>query len=154
MWQSYDMSYMWHIPCNVTYTMQHVTSHVQCDVCDILWHVNDMDMYATRACHRWRVPVGNTASVSWLEPQHSDLSQACRIVHFGITEAAEEKHGQYTYMFTFTSSVHSACVLIQPKQNPDTRTGSKLLSSTCFSSIQLSCTSHSFSQQNLSQERI
>lgn len=45
------------------------------------------------------VPVGNTSSASLLE------------LHFGITEIAEEKPGQNTYMLIFTSPVHSACAV-------------------------------------------
>lgn len=39
------------------------------------------------------VPVGNTSSASLLEPQHSCFSQTCRIICFGTTEVAKEKHG-------------------------------------------------------------
>lgn len=55
------------------------------------------------------VPVGNTSSASLLEP------------HFGITEIAEEKPGQNTYMLIFTGPVHSACAVSQSKNNPDTK---------------------------------
>lgn len=55
------------------------------------------------------VPVGNTSSASLLEP------------HFGITEIAEEKPGQNTYILIFTGPVHSACAVSQAKNNPDTK---------------------------------